>query len=64
MISTHLSHYFSMKPTLGKIRLLIADDQPLILRGMSMMLESEEDIEIVGLANDGVEVTNATSHRC
>ena len=44
-----------MNPSAGKIRLLIADDQPLILRGMSMMLGSEEDIEIVGLANDGVE---------
>ena len=38
-----------------KIRLLIADDQPVILRGLSIMLDSEDDIEVIGQANDGVE---------
>jgi len=37
------------------IRLLIADDQPVILRGLSLMLGIETSVEVVGLANDGVE---------
>ncbi len=37
------------------LRLLIADDQPLIRRGLSMMLASEPGIEIVGQAADGLE---------
>ncbi|MEO8096039.1 MAG: response regulator transcription factor, partial [Pseudolysinimonas sp.] len=36
------------------IRLLIADDQPLIRRGLAMMLASESGIEVVGQAADGV----------
>lgn len=38
-----------------KIRLLIADDQPVILRGLSLMLGAEKDVEVVGQAKDGVE---------
>ena len=37
------------------IRVLIADDQALIRRGMSMLLDAEADIEVVGQAADGVE---------
>ncbi len=37
------------------LRLLIVDDQPLIRRGLAMMLEAEEGIEIVGQAADGLE---------
>jgi DNA-binding NarL/FixJ family response regulator len=37
------------------LRLLIADDQPLIRRGLAMMLATEEGIEIVGQAADGIE---------
>jgi len=39
-----------MTPTL---RLLIADDQPLIRRGLALMLGAEEGIEVVGQAADG-----------
>jgi len=35
------------------IRLVIVDDQPLIRRGLAMMLGSEPDIEIVATAKDG-----------
>lgn len=42
-------------PHRPRIRVLIADDQPLIRRGMSMMLAAEADIEVVGEAVDGVE---------
>lgn len=37
------------------LRLLIVDDQPLIRRGLAMMLEAEEGIEIAGQAADGLE---------
>jgi DNA-binding NarL/FixJ family response regulator len=35
------------------IRVLLADDQPLVLAGLRTILESEPDIEIVGAAQDG-----------
>lgn len=37
------------------IRVLIADDQALIRRGMAMLLDAEADIQVVGQAADGVE---------
>lgn len=37
------------------LRLLIVDDQPIIRRGLSMMLAAEEDIAVVGQAADGQE---------
>jgi DNA-binding NarL/FixJ family response regulator len=37
------------------IRLLIVDDQPLIRRGLSMMLAAEPGIEVVGQATDGLD---------
>jgi len=37
------------------IRLLLADDQPLMRAGFRMILEETEDIDIVGEARDGVE---------
>ncbi|HSI56025.1 MAG TPA: response regulator transcription factor [Ideonella sp.] len=44
-------------PTLSRprIRVLIADDQPLIRRGMALLLAAEPDIEVVAQAADGVE---------
>lgn len=47
-----------------RLRLLIVDDQPIIRRGLSMMLAVEEDIAVVGQAADGeeaVEMALATS---
>ena len=37
------------------IRLLIADDQELVRRGMALILSVEPDIHVVGQARDGVE---------
>lgn len=37
------------------IRVLVVDDQPLIRRGMSMILSGEGDINVVGQAADGAE---------
>jgi len=38
-----------------KISILIADDQPIIRDGLATILSLEEDMEIVGKANDGKE---------
>lgn len=37
------------------LRLLIADDQPLIRRGLAMILDAERDIDVVGQAVDGLD---------
>jgi len=37
------------------LRVLIADDHALFRRGLQMVLEDEEDLEVVGEAGDGVE---------
>jgi YesN/AraC family two-component response regulator len=39
------------------IRVLLADDQPLIRTGFRMILEETDDIDIVGEAQDGTEAT-------
>jgi DNA-binding NarL/FixJ family response regulator len=39
----------------ARIRVLVVDDQPLIRRGMTLMLDAEPDIEVIGQAVDGVE---------
>ncbi len=35
------------------IRVLVADDQPLVRNGFRMILDAEDDVEIVGEASDG-----------
>jgi DNA-binding NarL/FixJ family response regulator len=37
------------------IRVVLADDQPLVRTGLRMILTAEEDLEVVGEAADGVE---------
>ena len=37
------------------IRVLVADDQPLMRAAFEMTLRTEEDIELVGEASDGLE---------
>lgn len=37
------------------IRVLIADDQELVRTGLSMILDAQPDIEVVGAASDGIE---------
>ena len=38
-----------------RIRLLIVDDQPLVRRGLALMLSLQSNMEVVGEAGDGVE---------
>jgi len=39
----------------GKIRILIADDHPVVRKGMALMLKHEPDMEVVGEAGNGRE---------
>lgn len=43
------------------IRILIADDQELFVQGMSMILESQEDFDVVGTASNGEEAVSAVA---
>ena len=43
------------------IRVVIADDQPLVRTGLRMILAAEDDIEVVGEASDGEEVVDLIS---
>src|SRR5277367_6630135 len=44
------------EPRKGMIRILIADDHPIVRDGLKKLLSLEEDFEIVGEASDGCEV--------
>ncbi|MDP9021569.1 MAG: response regulator transcription factor [Actinomycetota bacterium] len=44
-----------------RIRVLIADDHELFRRGLRMVLEDEDDIEVVGEAGDGTDAVALTS---
>jgi len=43
------------------IRVLIADDQPLVRAGFRVILDSESDLEVVGEAADGLEAIDLVS---
>ena len=43
------------------IRVLVADDQPLIRGGFRMVIEGRPDLELVGEAEDGLEAVELTS---
>ncbi len=45
-----------------RIRVLVVDDQALILRGMTLMLSVQSDMEVVGQASDGVEAVEMAEH--
>lgn len=44
-----------------KIRVLIADDDLLVRAGLRMMIESQDDLEVVGEAGDGAEAVTLTA---
>jgi DNA-binding NarL/FixJ family response regulator len=41
--------------TVERVRLVIADDEAMVRRGLRMLVESEPDLEVVGEAGDGAE---------
>ena len=41
-----------------QIKILIADDHPVVREGLSAMLSKEQDVEVVGEAENGVEAVN------
>lgn len=43
-----------------KIRVLIADDHPMVRQGLRVFLELEPDLEVVGEASDGAEAAELT----
>ncbi|MEJ5928522.1 response regulator transcription factor [Corynebacterium sp. H128] len=45
------------------IRVLLADDQPLLLSALSTILNSEPDIEVVAKAKDGADAVRQAAHR-
>ena len=45
---------------MGTIKILIADDHPVVREGLCAMLSREVDFEVVGEARDGVEAVNKT----
>ena len=47
---------------MGKLRVLLADDHPLMLSGIRGALAGESDIEIVGEATSGAQVLPLVSH--
>jgi two-component system, NarL family, response regulator NreC len=42
------------------ISIVLADDHPVVLRGIQALLESERDLSIVGVAADGLETVDLT----
>ena len=42
------------------ISIILADDHPVVRRGMQALLESERDFSIVGVASDGLEAVGLT----
>ena len=45
----------------SKIRVLIADDHPMVRQGLRVFLELEPDLEVVGEASDGAEAAALTA---
>ena len=44
------------------IRVLLADDQPLVRTGFRMILDAEPDIEVAGEAGDGPTRCGSAAH--
>ena len=45
------------------IRLLIADDEAMVRRGLRLVLETEDDLQVVGEAADGIEAIDEACRR-
>jgi two-component system, NarL family, nitrate/nitrite response regulator NarL len=51
-----------MDKSTDRIRILIADDHPILRDGLRKLLEAEGDLSVVGEAGDGIEVVKAMRH--
>ena len=49
----------NMKRASARIRLLLAEDEPVVLRGLAALFEQQPDIELVGEAADGAQAARA-----
>lgn len=49
---------------MDKIRIVIADDHPVFLKGMRFVISEEEDIEVVAEASDGIKAFNLINQMC
>ncbi|MGM7643279.1 response regulator [Nocardia sp. JW2] len=54
------SHYEANDATKASIRVLIADDQELVREGLSVLLDSQPDIDVVGQVADGEQAVRET----
>src|SRR5688500_19903689 len=52
---THQHAERAMEPSGGRIRVLAADDHPVVRAGIAAMLANEPDLDVVGLASNGAE---------
>ncbi len=60
----HLSELSELENDVGaKLRVLIADDHPLMLAGLRRVLETQDDIEVVGQARSAAEVVALVERR-
>src|SRR5580698_4837894 len=55
-LETNESQPSPAEPRKGMIRVLIADDHPIVRDGLKKLLSLEEDFQVVGEASDGCEV--------
>jgi DNA-binding NarL/FixJ family response regulator len=46
----------------GRLRVLLADDQPLLRMGFRLILEGEEGLDVVGEASDGADAVRQVGH--
>ena len=46
---------------MGPIRVLVADDHPVVRTGLRTILSRQADVEVVGEAADGVEAVKLTA---
>lgn len=60
-ISNHLEVDAIATMSAPRIRVIVVDDQPVIRRGLSLMLAAEADIDVVGQAADGGEAIELAS---
>ena len=51
-----------MDKSSDRVRILIADDHPILRDGLRKLLEAEGDLSVVGEAGDGIEVVKALRH--